>query len=88
MKLNAIYLLIILALVFIFVPVSYAKTCEECPSHNPCSYTYMEQCNTCVGATWCVNDQWYTDGYSMCTSMACIGYGYKIDNPYQNEKLN
>lgn len=59
-----------------------AKTCGECPPYNPCSYTYLNECNTCTGITWCENDQWYSDGLGWCTAMACSGYGHKIDNPF------
>jgi hypothetical protein len=58
------------------------KQCWECPQNNPCTYTFYIECNTCTGDTWCEYGQWYTSGLSMCTAMACSGYGYKIENPF------
>jgi len=73
--------LFVVLCVLIAIPVM-AKTCDECPSSNPCSYSVKVECNTCSGSTWCINGRWYSGGTYMCTTMACSGYGYEIENPF------
>ena len=72
----------VIVLLCVFYP-AYAKECKDCPPAKPCGYTKpaKDGCNLCAGATWCINNKWYSEGIVLCTNLHCIT-PKEIPNPF------
>jgi hypothetical protein len=75
--------LIAIACVVLLTGPAIAEECKDCPRDNPCGYIKpaSDGCNTCAGVTWCINNQWYSEGVVLCTSLHCTA-PKKIRNPF------
>jgi hypothetical protein len=85
---KALTIFIIAGSIILFIALilsgAYAEECKDCPIDKPCLYSYQagDDCNTCAGSTWCINDRWYSDGLGMCTAMYCKKT-IEISNPFE-----